>query len=219
MATAKAPIAEPNPTPIDLGLSPEDVQLPRLSVIGKLSKLIDTGIVKPGDIAIGADSEDESSQVFNALNGAEKVRLYVLRIHGNYACSFKDKEANPDLAGTWEEGDEDMPPEAKRQFNYTFYVPEHSSVLPVKYTCSSTAAREGRKVNSKLQTEAIGGKQPYESCFEMSTKLYTGGKFSWPGPVFALAKPDPAEVLAAQQMHDMLYGPARQAIESAKPAL
>ena len=220
MPPRKSAVAEPEP--VNLGYSPEDVQLPRLSVIGKLSKLIDTGLVKPGNIAIGADSEDEDSQVFDALNGTEPVRLYVLNMHANYACSFKDKEADPDLNGLWEEGDEDMPPEAKRQFNYTLFIPDHSTVLPVKYTCAATAAREGRKVNSKLATAAIGGKQTYESCFAMSTKIYTGGKFSWPGPVFSLAEAVPSEVAAAKNMHDLMFGPARTAIaesSDSKPAL
>lgn len=224
MAARKNDVPTPEAAPIDLGLGAEDVQLPRLSVIGKLSKLPDTlRDVRPGNIAIGMDAEDADSQVFDAMNGKEPVRLYVLNIHANYACSFKDKEANPDLAGIWEEGDMDMPPEAKRQFNYTLFVPSHSTILPVKYTASSTAAKEARKVNSKLQTEALGGRMPFETCFDMTTVMRSGGSFTWPGPAFALGKADAAEVTQAQQMYEMLYGPVRQQLAAtsgdAKPSL
>lgn len=213
-----APVVEPDP--VDLGLGAEDVELPRLSVVSKQGKLFDAGIAQPGNIAIGNGAKDDETAVYDTMNGAHKLRIYVLNIHPNYACSWKDKEANPDLAGTWEEGDADMPPEAKRQYNYILFIPEHSALLPVKYTASSSAAGECRRtVNSKLGREALVGKQPYETCFEMFTKMNTG-KYTWPGPAFALGEPDADELVAAQQMHDAMFGPARQAITAGdKPAL
>lgn len=215
MPARKNPVETPEPTPYDLGLGGEDVQLPRLRVVGKLSKLVDLEVAKSGDIAIGADAEDEESDIISALNGKESIRLYVLKIHSNYACSYKAVQDNPALAGTWEEGDPSMPPEAKRQYNYTMCIPQHSTILPVVYTASSTAAREGRKVNTKLTTEAMAGKAPYETAFTLTTKINTGGNHSWPGPVFALAEPVASEVEIAQRMHDdMGFGVRRQQLET-----
>lgn len=220
MAPRKSAVAEPTAPVVDLGLGAEDVELPRLSIVGKLSKAVDHGTAVPGNIVIGLGADDDEPQVFDAKDGKEKVRAYVLDIHANYSCSFKDKDANPELAGVWEEGDESMPPEAKRQFNYMLFIPQHSTILPVKYTASSTAAREARRMNSRLQTEALGGKQPFETCIEISTKTFTSGNYSWPGPVFALGEPNKDEVVQAQQMHEMLFGPARQQLDSGdKPSL
>lgn len=201
------------PTPYDMGFGSEDVQLPRLRVVGKLSKLVELDVAKSGNIAIGADAEDTESDIIDALNGKQPLRIYVLAMRANYACGFGAVQQNPQLAGTWDEGDPSMPPEAKRQYNYTLFVPEHSTILPVVYTASSTAAREGRKVNSKLQVEALAGRAPYETCFEMSTKVNTAGNNSWPGPDFKLAEAKPEEVATAKRMHDeMGFGVQRKAL-------
>lgn len=210
MAARKTPVEAPDVTPYDLGLGGEDVQLPRLRVVGKLSKLVELEVAKSGDIAIGADAEDTESEIIQTLNGKESIRLYVLNIHTNYACGYAASQSNPALAGTWEEGDPSMPPEARRQYNYTMCIPAHSTILPVVYTASSTAAREGRKINTKLTTEAMAGKAPYETAFTMTTKINTGGNHSWPGPVFALAEPVADEVKVAARMHDdMGFGVSR----------
>lgn len=219
MAPRKTAVPEPEaPVPYQLGISGEDVQMPRLRVVGKLSKLVELDVAKSGDLAIGADAEDEDSQIIHALNGKESLRIYVIRIHANYACGFAAVQNNPQLAGQWEEGDPECPPEAKRQYNYTLYCPEVSDTLPVVYTASGTAAREARnKINTKLATDAIGGGAPYERCFSFTTKINTAGQNSWPGPVFSLTEPDPAEVAKAKEMHDSIVGPARTQISDGEP--
>lgn len=216
MAARKSPVETPEPTPYDLGLGSEDVQLPRLRVVGKLSKLVDAELAKSGDIAIGASAEDTESEIISALNGKESIRIYVLNIHSNYACPFKAVQDNPELAGSWEDGDPTMPPEAKRQHNLTLCIPQHSTFLPVIYTASGTAAREVRNgVTMKLYNAAQQGTAPYTMAFDMTTKIYTGGNFSWPGPVFKLVEPIAAEVEIAQRMHDdMGFGVRRAQLET-----
>jgi hypothetical protein len=200
-AARKTPVEEPKP--YNLGLDSDDVQLPRLRVVGKLSKLVELDVAKSGDLAIGSDAEDEGSQIIHALNGKETLRVYVLAIRSNYACGYAAVQKDPALAGSWEEGDPEMPREAKKQFHYTLFVPQHSDILPVVYTASGAAAGEARRrVNTRLGTEALVGNAPYEFAWDMSTKINTAGTNSWPGPVFALAEPDPDEVAKAKQMHD-----------------
>lgn len=208
MAARKAAVAEPEAAPYDMGLTSEDVTLPRMRVVGKLAKLVEADIAKAGDIAIGQNAEDEDSIIVPKPGG---VRFYVLKMHANYACKFGGPQ------GQWEEGDPEMPPEAKRQYNYTLYVPDHDTLLPVLYTTSGTAAREGRKINGVLLKHIVSG-APYELCFEITTKTNTAGTNSWPGPVFNLAKPDPAEVEAAKAMHDSIVGSGRAQLEAGADA-
>lgn len=202
MSSRKEPVAAPQ---YDTGLTAEDVTLDRLRVVGKLAKLVELDIAKAGDIAIGAGAEDEESNIVYRKGDAKGVRFYVLKIHPNYACGFNGPQ------GQWEEGDPEMPPEAKRQYNYTLFVPEHDTVLPVLATFSGTAAREARKVNKAIAVHCIAG-APYELCFELTTVIRVAGTNSWPGPVFALAEPDADEVAAAKAMHDQIVGPPRQQI-------
>lgn len=210
--------APEEPAPYQTGLSGEDFQMPRMRVVGNLSKLVPAGIAKPGNIAIGADAEDAESVVVNALNGTESVRFYVLKVHPNYAAPFNG------TPGVWEEGDPDMPDDAQRQYNYTLHVPSISDVIPVIYTASSTAAGEAkRKINTRIGVDAVEGKPPYLRAFEMTTKINTRGQNSWPGPVIVLVEPVAAEVAVAKEMHDSVVGPPRQTIASGdtadKPAL
>lgn len=216
MAAAPRKTAAPeSPVPYNMGLGSEDVSLPRLRIVGKLAKMIDLGVAKSGDIAIGQGAEDDESMV---VPKGESVRFYVLSITPNYACSYADVERDPALKGQWEQGDPDMPPQAKRQFNYLLFVPEFDSTFPVKYTASSTAAREARAINTKLTAYCLGGGAPYELCFEMSTKMNTAGQHSWPGPVFKLVESNDGEVQAAKAMHDSVVGPPRTQLEETTPS-
>lgn len=210
--------APEEPTPYQTGLSGKDFQMPRMRVVGRQAKLVEAGVAKPGNIAIGADAEDAESVLFDALNGKEPVRFYVLKVHPNYATKFGG------TPGVWEEGDPEMPDDAQRQYNYTMYVPAISDVIPVIYTASSTAAGEGkRKVNTRIGVDAVEGKPPYTRAFEMTTKINTRGQNSWPGPVIVLVEPVASEVAIAKEMHDSIVGPPRQSIGTGdvadKPAL
>lgn len=202
MAEPKQEVEAP-PAPYNLGLGARDIQPNRLRVVGKLSKLVELDIAKPGDIAVGQDAEDPDSVVlYNAKTGKEPVRFYVLAIHANYACGFNGPP------GTWEEGDPEMPAEAKRQYNYTMFVPDYDELLPVVYTAGGTAAREARKLQTALARHCISG-APYELAFQMTTKINTSGQNSWPGPVFAATEAVADEVEKARAMHDSIVGPPR----------
>ncbi len=207
MAARKTAVPEPEAPvaaqPYDMGFDAQDVTLPRMRVVGKQAKLVDLDIARPGAIAIGNGADDEDSLLFaDALKG-EGVRFYVLAIRVNYACGFDGPK------GTWNEGDPEMPPDAKRQYNYTLYVPAFDNILPVLYTAGGTAAREARGINTKLAKHVMAG-APYELCFEMTTRINTSGTNSWPGPVFKLVKPDEAEIALAKSMHDAVVGSRRQ---------
>ncbi len=210
MATPKEAPQAQEPRPVyNMGLGAEDVQLPRLRIIGKLAKLADAdlhphpsiegrALAVPGDIAIGADAEDDESTI---IGRPGPVKVYVIQVTSNYGTKFGGTEGGP-----WEEGDPDMPSDAQRQFNYLLYVPSESDTFPVKYTASSTAAREARGMNTKLVAAGLNGTPPYEFAWELTTKTNTSGTNSWPGPVFKLAQPDPAEVAKAKAMHDSIVG-------------
>ena len=216
MAERKTKPAEPEPTQVyNMGLGADDVQLSRLHVVNKLSKLADEeqfphptidgrGIAKPGDLTIGASAEDEDSMI---INRPGPVEVYVLQVTSNYGTKFGGTEGGP-----WEEGDPNMPSDAKRQFNYLLYVPSADENFPVKYTASSTAAREARGMNTKLVAAGLGGQAPYEFAWHIATKLNTSGENSWYGPTFKLAQPNPEHVAAAKVMHDSIVGPPRAAL-------
>lgn len=207
-ATRKDPIDTPEPAAYNMGLDLQDMKMPRLRVVGNQAKAFLAGIAKPGDLMIGADAEDEDSQVVSALNAKETLRIYVLKVHANYACKFGGPQ------GQWEEGDADMPPEAKRQYNLTLFVPSHSTVLPVTYTAGGSAAGVVRKVNTRLQVEGLDGHPPYEIAYAISTVINTSGTNTWPGPVFARTEAVKSEVAAAKAMHDALVAPQRAAISA-----
>lgn len=219
MAARKTAVpAEEQPAPVyNMGLDVRDMKMPRLRVVGRQAKAIDLNIAKAGDLMIGQDAEDDESQIIHALNGKESLRIYVLKIHPNYACKFGGPQ------GQWEEGDPEMPADAKRQYNLTLFVPEHSAIMPVTYTGSGSAAGVVRGIATKLQVAGLGGVPPYETCWEMTTVINTGGTNSWPGPVFAKAEADAAEVAIAKGMHDGIVGSGQAQLASgddtSKPAL
>lgn len=214
--------AGPEPAPINIGMGAEDVELNRLRIIGKLADMADAekmphpddpdrALALVGDLAIGAGADDENSTI---VKRPGPVRFYVLTFHPNYGTKYGGTEGGP-----WEEGDPDMPSDAKRQFNYLLYVPEHDKVFPVKYTASSSAAREAKRgMNTKLVTAALGGTPMYEFAWEMTTKTnHNAAGDTWPGPVFKLVQPNPEEVAAAKQMHDSIVGDPQGELESGEP--
>lgn len=177
------------------GLDSRDVTPSRIRVIGKqadILEIIDTA--RPGMLMIGEDSTDEDAEIIPALDGKGGIRFYVLGVHANYACGFNGPK------GQWEEGDPSMPPDAKRQYTYTVYAPDHDTDMPLVYTAGGTAAKEARKVNKKLGRHELQGGDGIELCFEISTTIRTGGTNSWPGPVFKLVESTPDEVAAAKAM-------------------
>lgn len=206
------------PAVYNLGMKLEDMKPPRLRVVGRLAKILNNDAldVKPGDLMIGADAEDEDSVFIRALNAKDALRVHVLKVHANYGCKFGGPQ------GQWEEGDPEMPPEAKRQYNLTLFVPAHDNGLPVIYTASGSAAGVVRKVITQLQVAGLGGQAPYEFAYDVSTVINTSGTNSWPGPVFARAEADPDDVAAAKVMHDQVVSvPVAQLASSTddKPAL
>lgn len=208
---ARRETIEPESAPsqsYDLGLGLDDISLPRLRIVGRQAKLVELEVAKPGDIAIGQGADDEDSTIVFERGGDKGVRVYVLKIHANYACGFDGPN------GSWEEGDPEMPPDAKRQFNYTLYVPSYDDTLPVLYTASGGAAGVARRgLNTALGTHCISG-HVTDLCFELTSKMNPHTKGAYPGPVWKLAQPDADEVKAARAMHDSVVGPERRALES-----
>ncbi len=200
----EAPAAEA----YDMGFAADDLTLPRLRVVGKDARLVELGVAKGGDIAIGADAEDEESTVYEAPGG---VKFYVIAWRSNYACGFNGPK------GSWEDGDPEMPADAKKQYHYTLLCPDFDTILPVVHTANGSAAKVWRNVNTKLAKHSMAG-APYEVAFELRSKMNTanigGQQKSWPGPVISLAEADPAEVEIAKAMHDSIVGPGRRQLDA-----
>lgn len=212
MATRKTAPETPEPEHTSMGITSDDIQLDRLRVVNPLSDLFKNEIAGSGDIAIGAGSDDEDSAI---TKKGSSIRVYVLKMHANYACSYKDSQEDPTLQGSWEEGDPSRPPAAKRQFNYVLCIPSHSKVMPVVYTASSSAAGEARRtVNRRLGLADLGGEPAHELAFELSTKPYRSGSNVWPGPQWKLAEPNAAELEIVRAMHKSVVGPPRQQLEA-----
>ncbi len=179
-------------------LDGRDINLSRMRIVGTnadIVKKITDGSVRPGFIMVGEDSDDEDSIFVDALDGKNAVRFYVLSVHPNYACKFGGPK------GQWEEGDPEMPAEARRQYNYMLFCPEIDDSFPILYTAGGTAAREVRKINRRFLLA-----DPTDLCFSVHTIMRHGGDNVWPGPVFQLDKPDPAESAAAKAMRDQFVG-------------
>lgn len=196
------------PASYDMGFSADDLTLPRMRVVGKDARLVELNVAKGGDIAIGNDAEDEDSTVYEAPGG---VKFYVITWRSNFACGFNGPK------GSWEEGDPEMPPDAKKQYHYTLFVPGFDTILPVLHTANGSAAKVWRSVNTALAKYSMQG-APYEVAFELRTKTNTaninGQQKSWPGPVVVRAEADESEVAIAKGMHDSIVGPGRRQIES-----
>lgn len=213
MATARrsAPQEEPaaEVQKYDHGFTAEDLTLPRMRVVGKDADLVTAGVAKPADIAIGNSSDDEESTVYPAPGG---VKFFVLTWRANYACGFNGPK------GQWDEGDPEMPADAKKQYHYTLCVPGFDSILPVLYTANGTAAREFRKVNTALAQAGMSGKGPHEVAFELSSKMFSANinnqTKTWPGPVIKRAQPTDEELQIAAAMYESIVGPGRAQIES-----
>lgn len=203
----------PEPEHTSMGITSDDIQLDRLRIAGPLSDLFKNEIAGSGDIALGASTDDEDSAI---VKKGESIRVYALKMHPNYACSYKAVKDDPTLQGTWEEGDPSMPPAAKRQFNYVFCIPSHSKVMPVVYTASSSAAREAKQsINKRLGLADLAGEPAHELAFEMSTKTNRNRDGDvWPGPQWKLAAPDAAELEIVRAMHKSVVGPPRAQLET-----
>jgi hypothetical protein len=208
MAARRNPAPEPEQTevvPYDTGLDASDLTLPRLRVVGKDADLVNAGVAKPADVAIGNSSDDEDSTVYEAPGG---VTFHVLSIRSNYACGFNGPK------GQWEAGDPEMPAEAKKQYHVMLCVPEFNTILPVMYTANGMSAKEFRNVNTVIAQAAAMGKAPYESAFTISTKTYSatigGAQKLWPGPVFRRAEATEANLEVARAMHESFQGSRKQ---------
>lgn len=185
-----------------MGFDAQDVELSRLRIMASLSELVKAEIAKAGDMSIAIAAEDEDAVV---IPRGETLRVYVLSKHTNYDTKFNGTEGGP-----WEEGDE-MPEDASMQYNYMFYVPSFSKFFPIKYTASSTAAREGRKLNTRLAVAEAGGVDATSLCIGITTKVNTK-KHTWYTPLFSQVEPDADEVANAIAIRDRMFGPARAQI-------
>lgn len=214
MAERRTPVepeqdtAAPASQGYDMGFDASDLTLPRLRVVGKDARLVELGVAKGGDIAVGDDAEDEQSTVYPAPGG---VKFYVIAWRSNYACGFNGPK------GSWEQGDPEMPAEAKKQYHYTLFVPEFDTVLPVLYTANGSAAKVFRGVNTRLAKHSITG-APYEVAFVLGTKINSaninGQQKSWPGPFVAIGEATEAEVKIAKGLHDAIVGPGHKSLDS-----
>lgn len=205
MADRKEEIIEAS-EPYDMGLRAEDVTLDRLRIVSKSSHLFDPlGVAMPGDIAAGIDAEDEDSTVlWTAKTGGPGVVAHVLAVHINYGCKFNEED------GQWEEGDPEMPACARRQYNYMLCIPAYDTRYPVLYTASSTAAKHARGMNKQLDIQRMVG-LPYELAFEITSKVSTGGGYTWPSPVFKLIEPSADSLAVAKRMFEEIVGvPVKQ---------
>lgn len=215
MATRKQPVTPepdetPGPQPYDTGLTALDITFDRVSVVGNQARHVAARRAAPGDIAIGESAEDEDATIIEKPAG---LRFYILDIHANYACGFNGPK------GQWEEGDPNMPPDARRQYNFTWYCPDYSTTLPVVYTASSSAAGIVRKsINKRYGAHSLTG-DPAELCFEITTDLKPHEKGPYPVPVFKLVESKPDEAAAAKAMRDLVIGGAqRKQIEAGDDA-
>lgn len=212
MATRRAAVEEQveevTATPVQSGLGASDMALPRMRVVGKDADLVGLGVAKPLDIAIGASSDDEDSTVYD---GTEGLRFCILDVRFNYACGFNGPK------GVWEEGDPEMPAEAKKQYHYTLCIPEHDDFLPVLYTANGSAAKELRKANTAYMQGLAQGKHPTDIVFSLTTKMASatinGQTKTWPAPVIKRAQFSDDEKATASAMYDAVMG-GRKQIES-----
>ncbi len=213
MAARKSAV-EPEPVedaqPYDTGLDARDISFSRLTVVGNQARHVVARRAHPGDLAIGDSAEDEDAIIVEAPGG---IRFYILQIRANYACGFDGPK------GQWEEGDPNMPPDARRQYNLTLYCPDHDTSLPVVYTAGGTAAGIVRRgLNKKYAVTSITG-DPVGLCFEVTTELKPHDKGPYPVPVFKLVESKPNEVAAAKAMRDLVIGSAsRQQITAGDDA-
>lgn len=185
-----------------------DLALPRLRVVGKDAQLVNLNVASPGDLAIGADAEDEMSAVFPAPGG---LRFYVVTWRMNNACGYDEQD------GVWEDGDPTMPPCAKRQYHYTLFIPQHDRMMPVLYTANGGAAKVWRGVNTAIAR--VGMDKPYVQAFELTTKTCSGnpggkGQKSWPCPVVTLTEAVEDEVKIAEALYESLVGKPRTQLGS-----
>ncbi len=215
MATARRTPVEPqDETPVsagyDMGFTASDLTLPRMRVVGKDADLVTAGVAKPCDVAIGNSSDDELSTVYEAPGG---VKFYVIDWRANYACGF-----NSPNKGSWEEGDPEMPADAKKQYHYTLFVPQFDMVLPVLYTANGSAAKIFRGVNQRLYKHCMTG-HPCDVAFVLNTKMNTGNingqNKSWPGPVIALGEAVESEVKIAKGLHTAIVGGGAKQLDAA----
>jgi hypothetical protein len=217
-ATPRRTPVEPEVEPAQsyaMGFGSDELALPRLRVVGKDSDMANAGIAKSGDIAIGDSKDDADATVFGPNDG---VKFVVLDYRVNYACGFNGPK------GSWEEGDPEMPAEAKKQYHYTLCVPGFDTILPVLYTAGGSAAKTLRAVNTKLAkhtTPAPHGKgqPPYTLGFAMTTKIFSaqinGQTKTWPGPVIGLAALTDEEIEVAKALYETVVGPGRKQLDAA----
>lgn len=203
MAERKTPVEDVSAH--KMGFDSQDVELSRLRIMAQLSELVKAEVAKPGDMGISIAAEDEDATI---IPRGDTLRVYVLSKHSNYDTKFNGTEGGP-----WEEGDEDMPEDAMLQYNYMLYIPSYSKVFPVKYTASSTAAREGRKLNTRLAVAEASGQDATTLCIGITTKINTK-KHTWYTPLFSQVEADADEVANAIAIRDRMFGPARAQISA-----
>lgn len=188
--------------------SAADLALPRLRIVGKDAQLVELGVAKPMDLAIGEDAEDEDSTIYPHPGS---LRMHVITWRYNYGCGYGKQE------GQWDEGDPEMPACAKKQYHYTLFIPDYDRVMPVLYTASGGMAKVMRGVNTKIARNGMD--RPYEQAFELVTFMKTGnpggnGQKSWPAGKIALIEANPDDVKIAQGLYEALVGSPRTQLSS-----
>jgi hypothetical protein len=210
MASRRDPVEDTAPVPEQnhsMGFSSSDLALPRMRVVGKDARLVELGIAKPCDIAIGADAEDPDSEVYPSPGN---VTFMVLACHINLAMPYGKGE------GSWDLGDPSAPDGAKKQYHYTLCVPDYDGILPVKFTASGGAAGKFRRINTLIakHTEpSLGNRPPYELGFTLSTFMDSGtidgNKKSWPAPVLGRTELTDEQLKIGAAMYESVVGTGR----------
>lgn len=186
-------------------ITAEDIAIPRLYIGQAISKPVEEGLVKSGNIFTAQDDSDPDPQVLAEGGEADTdgVVIHVLDLRKGISRSIDG------VLETWAYNDPNAPVPCKETGAWTVYtyfvaIPEYADDIPFRWLLSRSAQPAAQKINTVLMRNK-GGTPPYEYAFRVTTTKRSNKKGQqYFVPRVAQIEPASASVQVAADLYSLV---------------
>lgn len=177
-----------------------DFALPKVYICQPLTKSVQDGLAKPGDVIVAAGPEDPDAEVVVEFkNPADGLLFHVLRMDKGKSFS----ENNGPLQ-TWAFNDPEAHPDAWVTYFYTLALPEVDGDMPHKLLLTRSNQGTAKRINMQLGKALQKGGNLYDLAFRLTTEPRQKDNHKWHVVVVKLATATQDGIDTAESLSDMV---------------
>lgn len=175
-----------------------DVATPKIYLGQYISKAVQDGLAKAGDIYSASGPDDAEPIVLK-----QPVRFYVLQLRKG-----KSLQSDGELQ-VWRFDDPEAPPEASTTYTYTVAVPSADEELPFRLLFKRASKPAALLINTAILRNSAAGPS-WQLAFSLSTAVRENAKGKFYVPRITTVEPVKAELAVAEKLALMISTPTAQ---------